>query len=349
MYLSKLFIVSFLILAAGSCNSNKSQKDKLFSMSIVSPNKEIQQGKVIEIELINKENKTIDQVQYTLNGKKVEVSNNKLTLNTEKLGIQNLVAHIEFEGDTVSVSEKLTVLSNTPPKVYTFEIINTYPHDMEAYTQGLEFHNDTLYESTGRKGESSLRKVDYKTGKVLKKIDLDAMYFGEGITIMDQKVYMLTWLGKKGFVFDLNTFKQLDTFQYDKSKEGWGLTHDPEQKHIYKSDGSDKIWLLDPKTLQEVGFIETVTNTSVFNRANELEYVDGKIYANVYLRDSAMIIDAQTGAIIGVIDFRGLKSKVKQHPDLDVLNGIAYNPKTKTFFVTGKNWDKLFEVTIKEK
>jgi len=349
MYLPKLFIISFLILTAGGCNSNETQKDKLFSLTIVSPNKEIQQGNVIEIELVNKKNKTIDQVKYTLNGKKVAVSNNKLTLSTEKLGIQTLEAHITFEGDSALVSENLTVLSNTPPKVYTYEIINTYPHDIKAYTQGLEFHNDTLYESTGKKGASSLRKVDYKTGKVLKKIDLDPMYFGEGITIMDQKIYMLTWLHKKGFVYDLNTFEQLDTFAYGNSKEGWGLTHDPAQKHIYKSDGSDKIWLLDPQTLKEVGFIETVTNTSVFNKANELEYVDGKIYANVYLKDSAMIIDAQTGAIIGVIDFRGLKKMVKQHANLDVLNGIAYNEKTKTFFVTGKNWDKLFEVTIKEK
>src|SRR5690606_10803759 len=207
---------------------------------------------------------------------------------------------ILFEVNSVIITDNITFLSNTPPKFYTYEILNTYPHDINAYTQGLEFHNDTLYESTGRKGKSSLRKVDFKTGKVLKQIDLDATYFGEGITIMDQKIYMLTWLGKKGFVVDLNTFEQLDPFQYGDSKEGWGLTHDPEQKHIYKSDGSDKIWLLDPQTLKEVGFIETVTNTSVFNKANELEYVDGKIYANVYLKDSAMIIDAATGAIIGV-------------------------------------------------
>jgi len=349
MYLPKFFIISFLLLSAGGCNSNEAKKDKLFSLSIHSPKKEIQQGNVIEVELINKKNKTIDQVEYTLNGQKVEVSDNKLTLDTKKLGIQSLQAHIVFEGDSVLISENITVLSNTPPKVYTYEILNTYPHDIKAYTQGLEFHNDTLYESTGRKGKSSLRKVDYKTGKVLQRIDLDEAYFGEGITIMDQKIYMLTWLGKKGFVYDLNTFEQLDTFEYEKSKEGWGLTHDPDQKHIYKSDGSDKIWLLDPQTLKETGFIETVTNSAVFNKANELEYVEGKIYANVYLKDSAMIIDAETGAIIGVIDFRGLKNKVKQHPDLDVLNGIAYNPKTKTFFVTGKNWDKLFEVSIKEK
>lgn len=349
MYLPKFFIISFLILTMGGCNSNESKKDRLFDLSISTPKKEIQQGKVIEVEVVNKKNTPIDQIEYTLNGESVEVSDNKLTLHTKKLGIQTLQVIIKYEGDTATISENITVLANTPPKVYTYEIINSYPHDMGAFTQGLEFHNDTLYESTGRKGESSLRKIDYKTGEVLKQIDLDAEYFGEGITIMDQKIYMLTWLGKKGFVFDLHTFEQLDTFTYGKSKEGWGLTHDPEQKHIYKSDGSDKIWLLDPKTLKETGFIETVTNSSVFNKANELEYVDGKIYANVYLKDSAMIIDAKTGAIIGVIDFRGLKNKVKQHPDLDVLNGIAYNPKTQTFFVTGKNWDKLFEVSIKEK
>src|SRR5690606_32797283 len=145
MYLPKFFLISFLILSAGACDSNRIQKNALFSLSIITPDKEIQQGTMIEVEVTNKKNKTIDQVQYTLNGKSVEVTDNKLTLNTEKLGIQDLKALITFEGDTVSVTKKITVLANTPPKVYTYEILNTYPHDIKAFTQGLEFHNDTLY------------------------------------------------------------------------------------------------------------------------------------------------------------------------------------------------------------
>ncbi|QLE02566.1 glutaminyl-peptide cyclotransferase [Galbibacter sp. BG1] len=349
MYFYKFLIVSFLIVSFGACNSTNSSEKKLFSLEIKGKTNKIQHGKTVEIDLRNKKNKEIDSVSYQLNGKSINVNNNSFTLKSDKLGIQPLKATVYYEGTSTEVVKNITILAEEAPKVYTYEIINTYPHDIKAYTQGLEFHNDTLYESTGRKGISSLRKVDYKTGDVLKKIDLDDSYFGEGITIIDQKIYMLTWQAGKGFIYDLNTFEKLDSFQYNKSKEGWGLTHTPDGGKIYKSDGSDKIWILNPKTLVEEDFIETVTNTSVFNKANELEYVDGKIYANVYLKDSAMIIDAKTGAIIGVIDFRGLKDKVKQHADLDVLNGIAYNPKTDTFFVTGKNWDKMFEVSIKEK
>jgi len=192
-----------------------------------------------------------------------------------------------------------------------------------------------------------LRKVNFETGEVLKKVDLSQAYFGEGITILNDKVYMLTWRSKTGFVYDVHTFEQLDTFKFENSREGWGLCHD--DTRLYKSDGTEKIWILDPVTLQEKSFIQTVTNSSVFSKANELEYVDGKIYANSYQKDGVMIINPETGAIEGVVDFRGLKEKVTQHPDLDVLNGIAYNPATKTFFVTGKNWDKLFEVQIEAK
>ncbi|MDG3582014.1 glutaminyl-peptide cyclotransferase [Galbibacter pacificus] len=352
MYFYKFLIVSFLAVSVGGCNGANSSGKNLFSLKIDSNTGKIQQGSTINVDLKNRKNKEIDSVTYTLHGNPIKLNNNAYTINTDKYGIQNLEATVFFEGESVKISEDITILSDKAPKVYTYEVINTYPHDIKAYTQGLEFYNDTLYESTGnpgRNGQSSLRKVDYKSGEILKKIDLDNMYFGEGITIINNKIYMLTWQEGTGFVYDLHTFEKLSTFKYNKSKEGWGLTHTNDGKKIYKSDGSDKIWILNPETLAEEDFIETVTNTSVFNRANELEYVDGKIYANVYQKDSAMIIDPKTGAIIGVIDFRGLKEKVKQHPYLDVLNGIAYNPKTKTFFVTGKNWDRLFEVIIKEK
>ncbi|MCX2681482.1 glutaminyl-peptide cyclotransferase [Galbibacter sp. EGI 63066] len=350
MYFYKFFIISFLAISLGGCNATNSSSKNLFSLKIKGDSNKIHQGNTIQIELKNKKDKTIDSVLYTLNGRKIDLNNGSYALNVEKLGIQKLEATVYSEGETINISEDITVLANKAPKVYTYEIINEFPHDIKAYTQGLEFYNDTLYESTGnpgRKGLSSLRKVDYKTGEVLKKIDLDNMYFGEGITIIDDKIYMLTWQKGIGFVYDLNTFEKTGSFKYNKSKEGWGLTHDNEK--IYKSDGSDKIWILNPETLMEEDFIETVTNTSVYNKANELEYVDGLIYANVYLKDSAMIIDAKTGAIIGAINFGGLKEKVKQHDDLDVLNGIAYHPGRKTFFVTGKNWSKLFEVKIIEK
>ncbi|MCM5663346.1 glutaminyl-peptide cyclotransferase [Galbibacter mesophilus] len=349
MHSYKFLIVSFLMATLGGCNSKISSEKNLFSIELDAKSDKIQHGKTVKVDVKNRKNKEIDSVTYKMNGKKVNLKNGFLTLNSDRLGIQPLGATVYYEGTSTEVTKNITVLAPEAPKVYTYEIINTFPHDIKAYTQGLEFHNDTLYESTGRKGISSLRKVDYKTGEVLQKIDLDDAYFGEGITILNDKIYMLTWQAGTGFIFNLKDFEKTGSFRYGKSKEGWGLTHTPDGSKIYKSDGSDKIWILDPETLEEVDFIETVTNTSVFNKANELEYVDGKIYANVYLKDSAMIIDAKTGGIIGVIDFRGLKDKVKQHANLDVLNGIAYNSTTETFFVTGKNWSKMFEVTIKEK
>jgi glutamine cyclotransferase len=232
--------------------------------------------------------------------------------------------------------------------VYTYDIVNTYPHDTKAYTQGLEFHDGVLYEGTGKRGESTIRKVNFETGKVLQQIELDNSIFGEGITVMNGKLYQLTWQSGMGFVYNLETFNKIKNFTYGESREGWGLCNDGEK--IFKSDGTEKIWFLDPETLEEQGHIETATNKSIFNKANELEYVDGKIYANVYQFESMMIIDATSGAIEGVVNFGGLKSQVKKGPDWDetnsVLNGVAYHPERKTLFVTGKNWDKLFEVKI---
>ena len=348
MHIYKVFITLCIFIILNGCNGNRVGKENLFSLKIISKRTKIKQGDSIQVVLINKKNKTIDSVQYLLNRTPITLTkNNYYVVDAKRYGLQNLSAIVFSDGNKQKTSKKLAVLAPTPPKIYTYDIINEYPHDINAYTQGLEFYNDTLYESTGKKGASSLRKVDYKTGDILKKIDLEPQYFGEGITIIDDKIYMLTWLSGLGFVYDLNSFKRISSFKYNKSKEGWGLTH--HNNKIFKSDGSSKIWFLNPDTLTEESYIETVTNTSIFNKANELEFVDDKIYANVYLKDSAMIIDAKTGAIIGIIDFRGLKNKVKQHPKLDVLNGIAYNKKNNTFFVTGKNWDKLFEIRIKEK
>ena len=181
----------------------------------------------------------------------------------------------------------------------------------------------------------------------MQQINLDDSVFGEGITVLNDKVYQLSWQSGLGYVYNKSNLSEIETFSYGKSKEGWGLCNDGEK--IYKSDGTEKIWILNPKNLVEEDYIETVTNKSVFNKANELEYVDGKIYANVWQKESMMIIDATSGAIEGVVNFGGLKKQVTQHPKLDVLNGVAYHPTRKTFFVTGKNWDKLFEIHIIKK
>ncbi len=344
MIKNNILIFSFLLIFLGACNGTKKSSVSKFSIVTANKKSKFKYGETVSVSIQNPKSVVIDSVVFSINNKSLSYKNNQIQLEGVKLGHQVLKATVYHNGTSEVTTKKITVLANKAPVIYTYTIVNEYPHDMNAYTQGLEFYNDTLYESTGRNGFSSLRKVDYKTGKVLKKIDLDRAYFGEGITILNNKIYQLTWLKKIGFIYDVSTFKQIDTFNYNKSKEGWGLCNDG--KVLYKSDGTEKIWILNPETLKEEDYIQTVTNTSVFNRANELEYVNGKIYANVYQKESMMIIDAKTGAIEGVVNFSGLRKKVTQHANLDVLNGVAYNSKTNTFFVTGKNWDKLFEVTI---
>lgn len=305
----------------------------------------------IFISIRNPNGVLIDSVVYFYGDKRMGKNSGEKkfssVLEDYKLGKYPIKAKIYSEGERISTQTSIKLLYHKKPKLYTYKILNAYPHDIEAYTQGLEFYDGFLYESTGQHGRSTLRKVDYQTGKVLKKIDLENRYFGEGISIMDGKIHMLTWQGGKGFVFDLESFEKLKEFEYGDSKEGWGLTND--RKTLYKSDGTEKIWKLDPETHEEIGFFQTVTNHGITTKLNELEWVEGKIYANTYLKDGVAIIDPQNGAIVGLIDFRGLREKVTQHRYLDVLNGIAYNPETKTLFVTGKNWDKLFEVAIVEK
>ena len=239
------------------------------------------------------------------------------------------------------------VLNNKQPEIYSYEIINTYPHDITSYTQGLEFYKGELFESTGQYNESKLRKVDYKTGDVLKNIDLKNGYFGEGLTVLDDKIYQLTWQADTGFIYDVNTFEKLNIFRYNNSKEGWGICNDG--KSLYKSDGTEKIWILNTTTVSEDDKIEVYTNKAKIKSLNELEWINGKIYANIYQQNGVVIVNPKNGAVEGVIDFSPLKDLVKQHSGLDVLNGIAYNPETETIFVTGKRWDKLFEVKIVKK
>lgn len=334
-----------------ACGSGNQKASTLFEINLAENVKQVNQNDEVGISINNKKEKKIESVVYSIDGSEIPLKDNKLKISVATLGNKVLTAKIKFDGETIEINKNLKVFSATAPEIYTYTIINEYPHDTGAYTQGLEFYNDTLYESTGKKGKSFLRKLDYKSGKIYEQIDLNESYFGEGITILTNKVYQLTWQSGLGFIYDLNTFKKLDNFQYGKSRQGWGLTNDGEK--IFKSDGTEKIWFLNPDTMTEEGFIETVTNSSIVDSANELEFVNGKIYANVYQKPSVMIIDSKTGAIEGVINFSGLSDKITETKNWDkvnnVLNGIAYYPEHETFFVTGKFWNKMFEVKIQKK
>ncbi len=347
----KFLFASSLTILLLSCGSGNQNPSNLFDIVLEGNKQSIQNGDVLGISIKNLKDKNIEGVSYSIDGTVLELTDNKLSFAIPKLGNKTLTAAITYDEQTVEVSKNIKVLAPNAPEIYTYTILNEFPHDNKAYTQGLEFYNDTLYEGTGKNGRSFLRSVDYKTGKVLQQVDLDKTYFGEGITILKDKVYQLTWQSGTGFIYDRKQLKKLDNFNFGESKEGWGLANDGEK--LFKSDGTEKIWHLNPNTLMEEGYIETVTNSSIFNKANELEYVNGKLYANVYQKPSVMIIDAKSGAIEGVVNFGGLSdlvTKTENWVDTDnVLNGIAYHPDRKTFFVTGKDWDKLFEVQIHKK
>lgn len=336
----------FIIMITGLLVLNACDDGKHFNLNYKTPADELQLTEALILEISPTKDETIDSVAYTLQDKnKVTLGNNiKIPLEDVLLGKHVLKLKLYAEGDEYELKENIKILNNKPPKIYKFEVVNAYPHDIEAYTQGLEFYQDSLYESIGHYGESALRKVDLETGKVLKEHNMKSHYFGEGLTIYDDKIYQLTWREGEGLVYDVNTFEVEDKFRYVESEEGWGLCHD--ENYVYKSDGTDKIWRLDKKTLEEIDYIQPTTHQSVSEKLNELEFVEGKIYANTYGKDGVAIINPKNGAIEAVIDFRKLKLQVKQHQDLDVLNGIAYHPETKKLYVTGKNWNKLFEVKV---
>ncbi len=224
---------------------------------------------------------------------------------------------------------------------YGYEVINSYPHDPAAFTQGLLFHQGILYESTGLETASSLRQVDLTTGQVLKKINVPSV-FAEGLALFNNRLYQLTWQNQKAFVYDFTTFASLNTFNY--SGEGWGLTHNGQS--LIMSNGSSQIRFLDPETFQIQRTIRVTDNGQDVDRLNELEYIKGAIFANIWLTDKIVRIDPETGRITAVINLAGLLKPEDRTRPVDVLNGIAYDEAGDRLFVTGKLWPKLFQIKL---
>jgi glutamine cyclotransferase len=228
------------------------------------------------------------------------------------------------------------------PAEYTFSVVRVFPHDTSAYTQGLAYRDGFLYEGTGRNGQSSLRKVRLETGEVLQRIDLSSEYFGEGIAILNDKVFQLTWKSETGFVYYLNDFHLRRKFSY--RGEGWGLATDGHE--LFLSDGTSQIRVLDPETFHEKRRIKVHDGRAAVDELNELEFVDGQIFANVWHTNRIARIAPQTGDIVGWIDLTGLLSSVYRLDPEAVLNGIAYDPLGKRLFVTGKLWPSIFEIAL---
>lgn len=333
-----------------SCTDNL---DHGFSIKVP---KKITVNKNFQIEFINENNHVIDSMYLFVNSNQISFEkgdfNIKSNTKISTLGKNSIAALVFYENKVKKVAATIEVLSDIVPVKYAYRVIKTYPHNADAYTQGLEYHDGYLYETTGIRGKSTLTKMDLKTNEIVKKVKLSDRYFGEGMTILNNNIYWLTWQSRKGFIYNLETFQLLDEFYYYDSKEGWGLTNN--KKEIIKSDGTHNIWFLGPKSLKEVRKIEVYTDKNKVSLLNELELIDGKIFANRWdtkkpIKSGIMIINPNSGAVEGFIDLGNLREEIGKNQKLDddmVLNGIAYNPRTKRLFVTGKRWNKIFEIEV---
>ena len=237
-------------------------------------------------------------------------------------------------------SAVIVLLNDTEPVNYTYDVVNVYPHDQNAFTQGLVIEQGVLYEGTGLWGSSTLRRVDLETGNVLQTYALPNEFFGEGITVFGDNIIQLTWQNQKGFVYDKHSFDLLQEFSYP--TEGWGITTDGSQ--LIMSDGTATLYFLDPETFEKIGQVEVRDNEPV-TYLNELEYINGEVYANIWLTDKIAVINPQTGQVTAWIDLTGIYTPENSDPN-NVLNGIAYDAEGDRLFVTGKRWSQLFEIKL---
>jgi len=249
------------------------------------------------------------------------------------------------EGQKENNSVAVILHSDIVPEQYGYRVVQSYPHDITAYTQGLVYEDGKMYESTGQRGESTLRKVNLETGELIESLNLPPDLFGEGACIFGDKIIQLTWTSKVGFVYDKKSFRVINRIEYP--TQGWGLTTNGEQ--LIMSDGSHIIYFLEPDYFTELSRIEVFDHEKAITNLNELEYIDGKIYANVYQTDFIVVIEPETGRVLSQIDLKGLLKPEDVHDRIDVLNGIAYDPENKRLFVTGKRWPKLFEIQLVKK
>jgi glutamine cyclotransferase len=247
--------------------------------------------------------------------------------------------------DSSTAKQPATKVAREEAPVYSYQIINTWPHDAEAYTQGLVFYGGNLFESTGLHGSSSLRRVELKTGKVKKKVDVAREFFAEGMTIFGDRIFQLTWQTQKAFIYDLKKFRQEGEFAYE--GEGWGLTHD--EHSLIMSDGTNRIRFLDPTNFQVQRTISVEDRGQPLTDLNELEYIKGEIYANIWKTDRIVRIDPTTGRINAWIDMTGLHHQGDGRDEENCLNGIAYDAENDRLFVTGKRWPNVFEIRLVRK
>jgi glutamine cyclotransferase len=339
--ISHLFLV--LTFLFGGCASKIEKLPKVG----VQKGEKIYPGSVIKMNIDSRINS--ESLAFFMNEQKLEYSAGLLQLpKSTTIGKQKLIARFTFNNKEEEMPITLSVYAREKPIRIGAEVINTFEHSTDYYTQGLEFDGDWLYESTGGLGNSLIIRYNPFTGVIDQERKLGKDIFGEGITLVDDQLFHLTWQNGYGTIRNKSNFDSIQSFEYRGSIEGWGLTHDDD--FIYKSDGSELIWRLSKTDASEIDYLTIGSQNSYFKNANELELYGDLILSNVYQKDSVMVIDKNTGAIVGVLDLSSLKELIDKDSSFDplnsVLNGIAYHKERKTFFVTGKNWNKLFELRI---
>ncbi len=360
--MKKIFILSlafvWLLQACHSTSEEKQVTKKTsaetevvmpkMSLKVSSMKANIGDSLIIWLKLKNKVQP--DSIFFFVNNDKVYICKTSDTFfvwhtDTAHAGTQYIQANAYYKGAYSLSSSTCILYSDIKPKMFSYRVIEELPHDRSAYTQGFYFENNFFYEATGLKGESTLRKVIPKTGEVISSFAIPASIFGEGITAFHNKIIQLSWQSRLGYVYEKDNFKLLEQFNY--STEGWGITTD--STFLIMSDGTNYLYFLNPQDFSIVKSLEVYDNHSPVTKLNELEYIEGKIWANIYMTNKIAIIEPETGKIDAYVDLTGLLNPKLRQADTDVLNGIAYDKKTKRIWLTGKKWPKVYRIVLKNK
>lgn len=350
LYPASILLVLFITLQCCTSKTQRSRKP-VSTVTFIPKANNYKTGQTLELTVSTKiHDGELKHVSLFLNNELVATSDQLIfNYKIEKLSYlgQNTLRIVaeKKDGNTNTRIQNFTVVSDITPTKYSYQLIKEHPHNTEHFTQGLEFHNCFLFEGTGEHGKSGIYKTEYTTGRILQSKMLDEKYFGEGITILNDKLYQLTYKTQIGFVYRLSDFAVIDSFRYE-SKEGWGLTNDG--RSLIMSDGTGTLTWLNPENFSVEKRIQVADNQRPWQYINELEYMDGSIWANVWTTNQVIRIEAETGRILGYVELDGILSIMHQtHLErIDVLNGIAFNPQNGHYYVTGKLWPKLFELKI---
>lgn len=352
LFISKIFNGIALLAIIVTFQSCKEDSQQSLSFRFPDQGQTFPLGEQVKVELNIPAGEKINQATYLVDGKEVarRLDGSAVTISTDgfSVGYKLITALVERDNVKDTLTINIVMKSGKKPEMLGYKVVNVFPHDTSAYTQGLEFHNGRFLESTGLTGYSTLKWVSLQTGRAIQKVDLEKQYFGEGATLVADKIVMLTWKSNLGLIFDAKSLVQQGTFPYQNSREGWGLCFDG--KRLIKSDGTNRIYFLNKDTYREESAIDVFDHNGPVDSINELEFIDGKIFANIYTKDYIVVIDPNSGIVERQIDLTGLLAKgydkMPRDSNIDVLNGIAWDKVNNRLFVTGKKWPKLFEITL---